>query len=221
MKKIIEKYWKILLIFIGIPLVLIVLSFIYIRVGYKKPIFAISYSSNKIANGTRYDGILFSTIYCKDGNKKVKTRFTKYACSDNRPFVNGYYINEQGVSIEEKFYNKYLKEVSYFGNAKNDIDDFTQSEYDGIVKLIERAETGTLKSYGVYGKSEDGYALYVESETEKFYCLLGTLKDGDFILGDYVDGKCVIPENVTDYLKDENATLVDTLKEKMTCTINN
>jgi len=212
--KLIREYWKIILV-ISVPLALVLLSYIYVRVGYKKPIFAINYTSNKIANGTRYDGILFSTIYCKDGTNKVKTRFTKYSCSSDRIFTDGYYINENNVKISKKIVDKYK-----LSNTFSDIDDITQNDYDALVKLFDRAENGTLKSYSVYGESEDGYSLYIESETNKISCRLGTLKDGDFILGDYIDGKCVIPDNITKYVTDSNVMLVDSLKEKITCSVN-
>lgn len=212
--KLIREYWKIILV-ISVPLALVLLSYIYVRVGYKKPIFAINYTSNKIANGTRYDGILFSTIYCKDGTNKVKTRFTKYSCSSDRIFTDGYYINENNVKISKEIVDKYK-----LSNTFSDIDDITQNDYDALVKLFDRAENGTLKSYSVYGESEDGYSLYIESETNKISCRLGTLKDGDFILGDYIDGKCVIPDNITKYVTDSNAMLVDSLKEKITCSVN-
>lgn len=203
--KLIREYWKIILV-ISVPLALVLLSYIYVRVGYKKPIFAINYTSNKIANGTRYDGILFSTIYCKDGTNKVKTRFTKYSCSSDRIFTDGYYINENNVKISKEIVDKYK-----LSNTFSDIDDITQNDYDALVKLFDRAENGTLKSYSVYGESEDGYSLYIESETNKISCRLGTLKDGDFILGDYIDGKCVIPDNITKYVTDSNAMLVPCL----------
>lgn len=103
---------------------------------------------------------------------------------------------------------------------KKDIDDFTQDYYNGAIKLIDDAKSGNLKSYAVTDKkSEDGYWLLVESESEKWYCRLGTAKDSGFILGDYVDGKCVIPDNITDYIK-EGATLYEPLKSKITCSVN-
>lgn len=220
MIKIFKKYWLILLVFVGVPLLLVISSYIYIRIGYKKPIFAVNYSSNKILNGKRYDGMLFTTIYCKDGTNKVTTRFTKYECSKDRIFTDGYYENDLGVMIEEEYYNKYLKDAVYYGGEAKDIDDFTQDYYDGAIKLIDDAKSGNLKSYAVTDKkSEDGYWLLVESESEKWYCRLGTAKDSGFILGDYVDGKCVIPDNITDYIK-EGATLYEPLKSRITCSVN-
>lgn len=218
MKKIIEKYWKVLVIFIGIPLVLILLSYVYVRIGYKKPIFTVEYLTNKIANGTRYDGVLFTTIYCKDGTSKVGTRFNKYTCSNNRIFTDGYYINDKNVKISKDIFDKYLLDSSFIGNTSKDIDDITQEDYDGILDLINGASDDNLKSYTISKEtSDEGYFLVVESKSREISCLLGTNKNGNFILADYVDGKCVMPENIADYLKDESVSLVDTLKDKITC----
>ena len=226
--KTLEKNWKTLLVFIGIPLLLIIASYIYVRVGYKKPIFAVNYSSNKIANGTRYDGILFTTIYCKDGTNKVRTRFTNYTCSSDRIFTDGYYINDNDVKISKDFFDKYIQSDVFYDDDKfkqadtiYDIDEVTADEYEKISYFFEAIENGDLYSMSELNyKSEEGYGLLRNSETGTISCFLGLFRNGAYILGDYVDGKCILSENIADYVKDPNVTLVDTLKDKVVCSIN-
>lgn len=210
-----KKWW--ILGAIILVILLILGSYIYVRVGYKKPIFAIEYKSNKVYNGERYDGIIFSTFYCKDGSKKVTSRFTDFTCSTNRNFVDGYYENEHGVKISKEVFDKYKLSDTF-----SDIDEITSDDYEKLMIFFDNYENGNSMSYSVYdGTSEEGFSLLMERDTQKLWCVFGHWKNGNFILGDYVDGKCIIPGEVVDYVKDEKAILNDIIKEKITCNINN
>lgn len=174
-----------------------------------------------VLNGNRRDGIIYSKTICKDGTEKITFSWQDVKCSYHRIFEDGIYTNEQGVKISEEVY-EYMYELDPVWLNGLDIDIYLdQSTYDWVVDLYEhdgkeyrwcRLEDKDPNGNDLYAKTAE--RIPVETKDGEYecnnsikYCVIGVGRDSHIYRTEYKDGKCEVPENICELLKDKDVRI--------------
>lgn len=217
-----KKILKFILLFLLVNMIIwgLGLSISYFSVRKNGPIVE-ARELYDVLNGERVDGVIYSTTYCKDGTRKTTFSWQKASCSYHRIFEDNIYTSELGVKISKNIL-EYLNEMDPIWLKMMDIDkSLDQGTYDWIVDLYEH-DGKEYKWCRLEEKDPDGKDLYVKTDEripvktkdgeytcndEIKYCLIGIGKYGKIIRSEYKNGKCEVPENICELLKDKDVRI--------------